>query len=115
MRKHFLGLVLASVPLAAVVLCGAATGSKAKRDEPAAKMISGSGCVTAGVEGGCLMVTDTRTGKVYNVFFGGKKPNVGTAIRFSGKAHDGPTMCMQGQAVDVTSWTKLKMKCKRAN
>ena len=58
------------------------------------------------------MVTDTRTQTVYNVFFKGKKPKVGTAIRFSGTAHEGPTMCMQGKAINVTTWFPLKMKCK---
>jgi hypothetical protein len=61
------------------------------------------------------MVTDTRTNVVYNVYFRGKKPKVGTAIRFSGTPHDGMTTCMQGRAVNVTKWFQLKMKCKPAN
>jgi Na+-driven multidrug efflux pump len=81
-------------------------------DESSSNTIKGSGCVTAGVEANCLMVTDSKTGTVYNVYFrGSKKPKVGTAIRFTGTPHDGPTICMQGRAVNVRSWRPLKMKC----
>ncbi len=74
--------------------------------------VAGSGCLTAGVEGGCLGLTDFKTKKVYNLFFmTEKKPDVETAIYFEGTIHEGPTICMQGAAVDVTNWTLLKMKC----
>ena len=77
--------------------------------------VDGSGCVTAGVEGGCLVLTDFKTKKIYNLLFETeKKPDVGTAISFKGTVHDGPTICMQGAAVDVTKWTQLKMKCPSA-
>jgi hypothetical protein len=114
MRKHVLPKLSISLIVGAVLLTAVGLSSQAKWDETLAKSkpVSGSGCVTAGVEAGCLMVTDTKTGAVYNVFFRGKKPKVGTAVRFSGTPHDGPTMCMQGQAVDVTTWIQLKMKCK---
>ena len=86
--------------------------AKAGSDEPPAKTITASGCVTAGVEPGCLLVTDKKTGTVYNVYFRGrKKPQVGSAIRFTGAPHDGPTTCMQGRAVNVRTWFPLKMKC----
>ncbi len=84
-------------------------GSKA----PArAKAVTATGCVEAGVEASCLVLTDNKTKTVYNLYFRGrKKPSVGTAIRFTGREHPGPTICQQGQAVDVTKWTVLKMKC----
>jgi hypothetical protein len=118
MRNHVLPKLSISLVVGVVLLTAVGLSSQAKRDEPVAKStpVSGSGCVTAGVEAGCLMVTDSKTGAVYNVFFrGSKKPKVGTAIRFSGTPHDGPTTCMQGQAVNVTTWLQLKMKCKPAN
>ena len=77
----------------------------------AAKTIAASGCVKAGVEAGCLVLTDFKTKKLYNLFFTGDKPAIDTAIHFTGTAHDGPTTCMQGQAVDVKKWTPLKRKC----
>jgi hypothetical protein len=86
--------------------------AKGKKRAAHAKAVAGSGCVTAGVEGGCLMLTDSKTRKVYNLFFrGSRKPRVGTAIRFSGTKHTGMTMCMQGEAVNVRTWVPLKRKC----
>ena len=73
------------------------------------KTISASGYVTAGVEAGCLMLQDAKTKTLYNLFFAGKKrPALGDAIQFTGTRHDGPTTCMQGEAVDVKKWTPLK-------
>ena len=68
-----------------------------------------AGCVQAGVEAGCLVLSKNNT--VYNLFFKGKKPAVGSAIRFTGTPHEGPTSCMQGEAIDVKTWTPIKMKC----
>ena len=78
---------------------------------PPSKSISASGYVTAGVEAGCLMLQDSKTKTLYNLFFTGKKkPALGDAIQFTGKLHDGPTTCMQGEAVDVQKWAPLKPK-----
>jgi len=76
--------------------------------------VTGTGCVKAGVEGGCLVLTDTKTKKTYNLFFADKKPNIDTAISFEGTVHDGPTTCMQGTPVDVTKWTPIRMHCPKS-
>ena len=77
-----------------------------------ARTINASGCVAAGVEAGCLVLTESKTRTLYNLFFGrGKKPEIGAAIRFTGTEHDGPTTCMQGKAVNVTKWAPIKMSC----
>src|ERR1700756_3833870 len=76
------------------------------------KAVYAAGCVQAGVEAGCLVLSNHRT--VYNLFFTEKKPAIGTAIRFTGTRHDGPTSCMQGEALDVKTWTSIKMKCTAA-
>jgi hypothetical protein len=116
MRNHLFLKILVLLVFGAVVLAASAPAAPKMLDEPLPhKTISGYGCVTSGVEAGCLMVTDTKTQTVYNVYFRGTKPRVGTAIRFSGTPHDGPTTCMQGQAVNVTTWIQLKMKCKPVN
>jgi hypothetical protein len=82
----------------------------------AAKTISASGCVTAGVEAGCLVVQDAKTKKLYNLYFaGGDKPELGTAIRFVGASHNGPTTCMQGEAIEVKSWKLVKKTCSTAD
>jgi hypothetical protein len=78
-----------------------------------ATTVEGSGCVKAGVEKGCLVLTDTSTKTRYNLFFyGGRKPLPGTAIHFSGTSKsDLVSSCMQGKIVRVKEWTPLKMKC----
>jgi len=77
----------------------------------AAKTVSGAGCVRAGVEAGCFVLTDTKTNKLYNLFFTGKPPDLNVAIRFDGEIHSGPTTCMQGTAVDVKKWQPIRMYC----
>jgi hypothetical protein len=73
--------------------------------------ITGTGCVGPGVEERCILLTDTTTHTLYNLYFTGKKPLLGSTIHFEGKKHNGPTTCMQGQPVDVTKWTKLDNSC----
>ena len=92
-KAFILGLVL----LLASALAGAAPAK--------GKTVQKRGTVEAGVEAGCLLVRDARDHKLYNVFFRGKeKPNAGEEISFNGTLHDGPTTCMEGIAVDVTTW-----------
>jgi hypothetical protein len=74
--------------------------------------VAGSGCVRAGAEKGCLVLTDTTTKASYNLFFYGSKPLPGTAIHFTGTFKSGVvSYCMQGKIVKVGEWTPLKMRC----
>jgi hypothetical protein len=58
------------------------------------------------------MVKDIKSGKVYNILVKDPRPHVGEGIEFSGTLFDGVTMCMQGTAVEVTSWEhKDTLKC----
>ena len=114
MRFHLLLATVALLGIGILMVTTSTPAAPAKSDGTP-KTITGYGCVTAGVEAGCLMVTDKKTQTVYNVYFRGAKPRVGTAIRFTGTAHEGPTTCMQGQAVNVSSWIQLKMKCRPAS
>ena len=75
--------------------------------------VSGSGCVESGVEAACYVLKDQKTGTLYNLIFVGPKPTIGSGIRFSGEKHDGPTTCMQGEPVKVTSWSAVKMDCRQ--
>lgn len=80
--------------------------------KPAAdETISATGCVEAGVEAGCLVLKDSKTGTLYNLFFTGAKPALGIAIRFTGTPKQGVTTCMQGKPVDVKKWQPVKMRC----
>ncbi|HLJ25956.1 MAG TPA: hypothetical protein VKY85_04545 [Candidatus Angelobacter sp.] len=115
--KHFrTGLV--SVIVTALSLAIALQAPAVQKKPPVSSSsedLTGSGCVESGVETGCLVLKDARTKILYNLFFKGKKPAMGSAIRFTGSKHDGPTTCMQGEAVDVKEWIALKMKCPAAD
>jgi hypothetical protein len=80
-------------------------------DPPAAQTISGSGCVQAGVEAGCLVLHDAKTNTLYNLYFSGARPAIGTGIHFEGTKHNGPTTCMQGEPVKVSNWSRIEMSC----
>jgi hypothetical protein len=110
--KHHLFTKVSLCILAALLFAGMAAG-QAKKDKsaPAAKTITGSGCVEAGVEAGCLVLKDTKTGTLYNLFFQGTAPDINTAIRFTGTLHEGPTTCQQGTPVDVKKFTPIKQSC----
>jgi hypothetical protein len=79
--------------------------------QSAAKPIVGAGCVKAGVETGCLLLKDTKTKTLYNLFFTGDKPTPGAAIQFTGTAKVGVNTCMQGKPVDVKEWKPIRMHC----
>ena len=110
--------ILLSVVLMLSIASAGQTGQKgsSKPTSTAPKtMITGFGFVTAGVEAGCLMLQDSRTKTLYNLVFATRnKPALGTTIRFTGKKHDGPTACMQGEAVDVKTWTRINLKAPAA-
>jgi hypothetical protein len=75
------------------------------------KEIRAMGCVQPGVETRCLEVTDIRTGALFNLFFKGVQPAMGSGIEFVGVPHEGVTTCMQGTAVDVKTWVRRNLKC----
>jgi hypothetical protein len=84
----------------------------ASRPAQQPKTVHGQGCVEAGVEAGCLVVKDIRSGTVYNLLVKGVRPSLGLGIDFTGVEHEGTTMCMQGIAVDVTAWKHVdSIKC----
>ena len=108
-HKKSVAILLSVVLMLPIALVG--QNNKTKPSSTAAKaMVVGFGYVTAGVEPGCLMLQDSRTKTLYNLFFATrKKPALGSTIRFTGKKHEGPTACMQGEAVDVKTWTQIKL------
>lgn len=89
----------------------AQTPDTAKSDSTT-KAIRGAGCTRAAVEGACMVLTDNKTKKTFNLLFpNGKKPDLDTGISFTGREHDGPTTCMQGAPVDVTKWRTIRIHC----
>lgn len=103
-----LGLMLL---LAVALAAGQSTPTGASA--PRGKTIQKRGKVEAGVEGGCLILRDTRDHKLYNLLFRtGKKPQAGEQISFTGIQDDRATTCMEGIPVVVTSWKPENPKSK---
>ena len=110
--KHHLVIRFSAIFLMTLLFAGMAAGQTQKdKSAPTGKTITGSGCVEAGVEAGCLVLKDTKTGTLYNLFFQGTPPAVNTAIRFTGSLHEGPTTCQQGTPVDVKNFTPIRQSC----
>ena len=82
-----------------------------QRDSTHSAVIQGAGCVDSGVEAGCKVLKDTKTGDAYVLFFATKQPAPSTAIWFKGTTHQGMTTCMQGTAVDVFKWKRTSARC----
>ena len=101
----------AGVALALAALCTCAQTPAQTVPAEKADLVRGSGCVRSGVEAGCLVVTATQDKKDYNLFFSGAKPAAGMAISFEGTLHQGPTVCMQGTPVRVTTWSHIDTSC----
>jgi len=92
--------------------CAVAVGRPSNQASTKPATIHGSGCIENAVEKSCHVLIDSRSGETFNLFFSGKVPKAGTAIQFKATAHHGMSTCMQGKAVNVTSWKKEKgIKC----
>src|SRR5208337_4812081 len=91
--------------MAAITLAGAAMIAGAC-PAPQSTKVQAEGCVQPGIEASCLMVKDVKSGKLYNVRIKRPRPEIGAGIELTGVLHDGPTTCMQGIAVDVTTWAR---------
>jgi hypothetical protein len=101
----------AVLAVAAILLAASAVTANAG-PAPEPKEVHAQGCVQAGVEAGCLMVKDMRGGRLYNLLIKGPRPAIGDGIEFAGKPYNGLTACMQGVALEVTSWArKDSLKC----
>jgi hypothetical protein len=100
----------------AIVLLVATAAAAQTQRSPKPKTIQGSGCLEKAVESSCHVLTDSKTGEIYNLLFSAKIPKNGTAIWFKGTEHQGMTTCMQGKPVNVTKWKKEKgIKCPPAS
>jgi hypothetical protein len=96
--------------LVLVTLCFPAC-AQAETPESSPASITGTGCVEPGIETGCLVLHDLKTSKNFNLFFRAQPPSVDTAISFEGTESNNPNFCMQGQPIDVTKWTPIRLHC----
>ena len=100
-----------TILLAVMAIAGAAAALLAA-PAPKPKEIHGMGCVEAGVEAHCLVLKDIKSGMIFNLLVKQPRPAVGEGIEFTGVRHEGPTVCMQGAAIAVTSWIRKEtLKC----
>jgi hypothetical protein len=105
-----LRLFSAFAVLSVALVCVAQEQIPHPRARPAP--IRAQGCVEAGVETGCLLVRDLKTGRLYNLLIRGMPPPLDIGVEFTGTQHNGPSTCMQGIAVEVESWSrKDALKC----
>jgi hypothetical protein len=73
------------------------------------------GCVSQGVEGGCLIITDNVSGKVYQINSAQPKPDPAKrlVVRLSGTIVNKISFCQQGPILEEIKWTYTKMRCGR--
>ncbi|HWX53955.1 MAG TPA: hypothetical protein VN176_05115 [Verrucomicrobiae bacterium] len=113
MSRRFVALATALVFL--VLLPQSRPQQNKPADPGPPQKITGTGCVEAGVEAGCMVLKDVKTQTLYNLYFSGKKPDIGTAIQFEGTKQEGVTICMQGEPVRVSKWTPATMACSKGS
>jgi len=105
----------AALAIAALLFAWSAPSVAAAPQKPAVQ-VRGQGCVESGVEAGCLVLKDLKTGSLYNLFVKGMHPAIGDGIEFVGVPHNGPATCMQGLPVDIVSWArKDSIRCRPAH
>jgi len=78
--------------------------------------ISVTGCPVPGIEAGCIVISDSVTGKFYNItaITSGSKPfdlNQNLVIQLNGTVSDEMSFCMQGPVLKEIAWDYTKMKC----
>ena len=71
------------------------------------------GCVKPGVEFGCLMMTDRKTGKTYQINSATPRPDPAQnlVVDLKGQIFAGVDFCMQGPILKEITWSYTKMPC----
>jgi hypothetical protein len=105
MRILVLALLLAALP--ATAQTPACTTAPVK---PTGS-VTATGCVAPGVEAGCRILVDAKTGKSYSIFFEGIAPAIGTAITISGEPFKGVSTCMQSNPITVKTCAIVQRSC----
>jgi hypothetical protein len=96
----------------ALALAFATAAAQAPNPPRPPKPVRGQGCIQTDTKARCLLVKDIRTGILYDLLIRGVQPKLGSGIDFTGIPHKGATYCMQGIALDVSSWREDdSLKC----
>jgi hypothetical protein len=83
----------------AIAVLACATGGFAAD----AKDVTVSGCAHAGVENGCIVITDK--GRTYNISSAKPTPKADTYGTVTGAVFNGMSFCMQGIILKPATWT----------
>ncbi len=72
------------------------------------------GCVSPGVEIGCLMIKDHKTGKTYQINSANPRPDPAQnlVVDLKGQIFHGVDFCMQGPILTEITWNYTKMSCR---
>jgi hypothetical protein len=73
------------------------------------------GCVSRGVESGCLIITDKVSRKTYQINSAMPAPDPARrlVVRLNGTIVGGIDFCQQGPILGDIKWTYTKMRCER--
>lgn len=71
------------------------------------------GCVSAGVERGCLMIKDRSGGKTYQINASRPRPSPAQrlVVLLTGTVTDKVDFCQQGPVLENITWAYTKMAC----
>ncbi len=96
----------AAVLAAGLALAGAAHAQSAQQ-------VAVDGCVSAGAQPSCLMVT-TADSKQFDISVAGHKPEAGRSVHVTGMASDRAGACGQGTRLVGLTWTYTRQQCPAA-
>jgi hypothetical protein len=75
--------------------------------------VRATGCVRQAGGSQCLLL-HTLDGTTTYTFTASPKPELGTVITISAKAHEGRSACKEGIAVDIIDWEPTGQRCEEA-
>jgi hypothetical protein len=72
------------------------------------------GCVSRGVEFGCLIIKDRRTGKTYQINAANPPPDPAKnlVVSLKGQIFEGVDFCQQGPILKEITWNYTRMACR---
>jgi hypothetical protein len=90
------------------------TAAVPQQSQAQGSRVSVLGCVSRGVEAGCLIITDNVSGKAYQINAAEPKPDPAKrlVVRLSGTIVNKISFCQQGPILEEIKWSYTKMRCR---
>jgi len=83
-----------------------------KGSAPHTEHITGKGCVQPGKSKNCVMLSDIKAHRKYDLFFKpDNKPDMYTAVEFEGIGYHQHSHCQDGQPLQVVNWKPGEGEC----